>query len=120
MSTATKNLRALQASTSNAAGSTTTSSTWDLTTAFGGTMTAMVTNGATGPTVGCDFVVQVSGDNSNWKEYSRQTAGVSNSGVYSFAVEIPLGFMYARCQFTGNTGSAVTVECQGNELTSVG
>jgi hypothetical protein len=121
MATAIKTLRSLVAAgTSNAAGATTTGTTWNLTTALGGVMTANITNGATGPTIGGDFVVQVSGDGVAWKEYTRQAAGTANNGTYNFAVEIPPGVMYARPVFQTNTGQAVTVEAFGEELTSIG
>jgi hypothetical protein len=120
MATAVKTARTLQASATNGAGSTTTGTTWTLTTAFGGILTAKITNGGTGPTVGCDFVVNVSVDGTNWKEFSRQTAPTTNSAVTPFAVEIPPGVMYTQPVFTGNTVQAVTVEAFGHELTSIG
>jgi hypothetical protein len=119
--TATKTARTLVAAgTSNAAGGTTNGATWNLTTAFGGILTALLTNGATGPTVGGDFVVQVSTDGAAWKEFSRQTAPTGNNAATPFVVEIPPGVMYARPVFTGNTAQAVTVEAFGHELTSIG
>lgn len=124
MATATKALSTLQASASNSAGSSTPSTlgtgSADLTTALGGVVTAKITNGGTGPTVGCDFVVYVSGDGTNWKEFSRQTAPTTASGVFSFAVEIPAAVMYVCVQFTGNTGAAVTVEAFIQKLSSIG
>jgi hypothetical protein len=121
MATAIKNYRTLVAAgTTNAAGATTTGTTWNLTTALGGVMTANITNGAIGPTVGCDFVVQVSGDGINWKEYTRQAAGTANNGTYNFAVEIPPGVLYARPLFQTNTGQSIVCECFGQELTSIG
>jgi hypothetical protein len=120
MATAVKTARTLQASATNAAGATTNGTTWTLTTAFGGVMTGLITNGGTGPTIGCDFVVQISTDGAAWKDFSRQTAGTTLSVAYPFAVEIPPGVMYARPVFTGNTGQGVTVEAFGQELTSIG
>jgi hypothetical protein len=120
MATATKNARTLQSSASNAAGATTNGATWNLTTAFGGIITALITNGGTGPTVGCDFVVQVSTDGAAWKEHTRQTAGLVAGAAYPFSIDVPAGVMYARVQFAGNTGQAVTVEAFGHELTSIG
>lgn len=116
---ATKSATTIQSSASNGAGSTTTSSAVDLTTGYGMLITAKVTNGGTGPTVACDFVVQVSNDNSAWKEFARYTAGVANSGAYEFAVDLPMATMYARTVFTGNTGQAVTVEAFGHKLTGI-
>lgn len=119
MATVTKTLRTLQASASNTAGSTTTGTALDLTTKFGGVATMKITNGGTGPTVACDAVLEVSGDNSTFYEYSRATAGTSNSTSYTFVVEIPIGIMYLRSKFTGNTGQAVTVEAYFQEATSI-
>src|SRR5438270_5427098 len=110
MATTAKTARTLvTAGTTNVAGGTTTGATWNLTTAFGGTMTAAVTNGGTSPAIGCDFVVQVSVDGSSWKEYSRQTAPTTASLSAAFAVEIPPGVLYARPQFSGNTAQSVTI-----------
>lgn len=121
MAIATKTLRTLvAAATTNAAAATTNGTAWNLTTALGGVLTGLVTNGATAPTVGCDFVVQISGDGTTWREYSRQTAPSTASAATAFAVEIPPGVLYARPSFQSNTGQAVTVEAFGQELTSIG
>lgn len=119
MSTATKTARTFQASATNTAGSTTTGTAVNLTTALGCSLTGKITNGATGPTIACDFVVEVSNDNSDWHEWYRGTAGTANNGVYYFPVELSPPIMYARTKFTGNTGQSVTVESDGHELTSV-
>lgn len=119
MATVTKNARTIQASASNTAGGSTTGTAVDLTTAFGAAVTGKVTNGATGPTVGCDFVIEVSHDNATWYESYRVTAGVANSGSYSWTSELGMGVMYARARFTGNTGQAVTVEAYLQEATSI-
>lgn len=116
-----KTAKTFQSSASNSAGGTTTGSTIDLRTSYGCLMTSRITNGVTGPTVACDFVVQVSNDNfsSDTKEIFRATADKSNSAVTTFQFEIPASVMYARSVFTGNTGQSVTVECTGHELTQV-
>lgn len=118
---ATKTAKTFQTSTSNTSGSTTTGSAVALTTSYGCLMTATITNGATGPTVACDFIVQVSNDNfsSDTKEIFRSTSNTTNSAVSYFAFELPASVMYARSVFTGNTGQTVTVECTGEELTSI-
>jgi hypothetical protein len=117
--TATKTLRTLQSSASNSAGGTTTGSALDLRTAFGGLLLAVITNGATGPTIACDLVVEVSGDNSVWHEYVRLTSNTGNNIVTTFRAPIPETVMYVRSKFTGNTGQAVTVEAYLHELTSI-
>lgn len=120
MATATKNARTLRSSTTNTSGSSLNGSTWDLTTAFGGVMTGLITNSGGATTIPGDFVVQISVDNSAWKDYSRQTAGTASGGIYPFAVEIPAGVLYARPSFQSNTGNTVTVESFGHEISSIG
>ncbi|MBX6311898.1 MAG: hypothetical protein IRY99_03100 [Isosphaeraceae bacterium] len=115
-----KNYRTLVAAgTSNAAGSTTNGAVWDLTTALGGVLTAAVTNGSTGPTVGCDFVVQISGDGTNWVEYVRQSASTAAQTTTYFAIDLPPAVLYARPAFQGNTGQAVVIAAHGQELTAI-
>lgn len=120
MATAVKTAVTFQASASNAAGATTTGSSVDLTTAFGAILTAKITNGATGPTVAASFTTEISHDNSAWKIYSKQTAGVTNSAVYEFTVDLPPAVPYARSKFSENTGQACTVESLATKLTSIG
>ena len=111
--------RTVQASTSNGAGSTTNGTEVDNSTKYGGVLFAKITNGATGPTVGCDFVVYLGENTGTKREFSRQTAGTANNGAYEFAVEIPPGAMFINVTFTGNTVQAVTVECYFQELTTI-
>jgi hypothetical protein len=126
--TATKNLRTLQSSASNAAGGTLTSTTWGdgstgigaLTTSPGiNTVMALVTNGGTGPTVGCTVTVNISGDGlTGWKQHAQATAGTASSTAYPFEFDLPHATRYAQVVFSGNTGQAVQVEAQGHEYTS--
>jgi hypothetical protein len=111
--------RTIKASTSNGAGSTTNGTEWDNSTKYGGILAARITNGATGPTVGCDFVVYVGDATGVKREFSRQTAGTTNNGAYDFVVEIPPDAMFVNVTFTGNTAQAVTVECYAQELTTI-
>jgi hypothetical protein len=119
VATPTKTARTLQASTSNSAGATTTTSTWDLRTTFGGTITGKVTNGGTGPTVACTMIVDTSHDGTNWYERERVLCDATNSAITEWNHDLPIGIMYARMRFTGNTGQAVTVESYGQEATSI-
>jgi hypothetical protein len=116
---ATHTSRTIQASASNGAGSTTTGTAVNLTAAYGALIVANITNGGTGPTVGCDCVVQVSNDGSTYYEFSRQTAPTTNSASTDFAIELPPPVMYARVVFVGNTGQAVSVSAYLCELTTV-
>jgi len=119
VATATKTARTLQSSTSNAAGATTTGSAVDLTTALGLHVTAKVTNGATGPTVGCTFRIEISNNNSTWRPHFEAVAQTGNSVVTDWSVALGPEIMYARSVFTGNTGQSVTVEAFGHEFTSI-
>ena len=118
MSTATKTLRSIQASATNTATSTTNSTTWDARTAYGGLVSGYITNGGTGPTIGCDFNIQVSTDGTNWRDYVRSTAGLTASAIYYFGFEFGPSVMYARVQFVGNTGQSVTIFAEVHEFTS--
>ena len=109
----------LEASASNAAAATKTGTGVDLQTGYGAIVTGKITNGATGPTIGCDFVIQISFDNSAWKEFARMTASVGNNDVNEWAVDIPVAVQFVRSVFTGNTAQAVTVEALGSQITAV-
>jgi hypothetical protein len=113
-----KTSRSLVASASNGAGST-TSGTQALSTALGILINAQVTNGGTGPTIGCTVNVYTSADGSTWRLFSSVAAGTTNSAVYNFPFLIPAEAMNVKVEFTGNTGQAVTVEAIGQELTSL-
>jgi hypothetical protein len=115
---ATKTARTLQASTSNAAGATTTGTALDLTTKYGGLAQLTITNGATGPTVGCDAILEASVDNSTWYELGRATHGTSNNLAATYNFDVPPAVMHLRSKFTGNTGQAVTVVAVFHELTN--
>lgn len=116
---ATKTSVTVLASTSNTAGSSTNGTQWNTSTDYGGILFAKITNGATGPTVGCDFVVYLGESTGTKREFSRQTAPTTNSAVTEFCVEIPPSAMFVNVTFTGNTAQAVTVECYAQELTTV-
>lgn len=115
----TKTKRTLVASVSNGAGATTSGTEWNLSTMYGGILVAKITNGATGPTIGCDLVVYVGGATTEEYEFSRQTAPTTNNAVTVFVVEIPPSVLFVNLDFTGNTAQAVTVEAHGEELTTI-
>lgn len=109
----------LQASATNAAGNTTTSAVLNHTTMYGGVLLAQVINGGTGPTLPCSVRVDYSPDNSNWNTWEQGTAGISASTGYPFGWIIPLGAMYLRVVFTGNTAQGVTVSAQAYYVTGI-
>ncbi len=113
----------VQASASNTAGSTTNSSAFAV--GYGVSGVAMITNGATGPTIGCTFNLQGSSDGgSTFFTISSQLAGVTNAGVYLFPFSIGVGgangdWGHYRAQFTGNTAQTVTVQCDAESTTAL-
>jgi len=123
MATAVKTARAFQASASHASAGTTTGTGVDLRTALGCLISAHVTNPSGTITTGVDFVVDISTDNSDWHEFSRQTAGTAASTDYYFQVPVPPEAMYARTRFLNYvhaSATACTVEADGHEFTSIG
>ena len=109
----------IAAATSNAAAGTTTGTAVDLTTKYGGLITGLLTNGATGPTVQAVAYVEVSGDNTNWKQFYTVGGDIAASLATPYSCEIPPGVMYARVRVTGNTGQAVTCEAFMQTLATV-
>lgn len=108
-----KTAQTVQASASNTAGSTTTSSAFDIN--YGVSGVATIANGGTGPTVACDFIVELSSDGgTTWYEWTRQTAGTASSTTYRFPFALGIGaggdFGKYRVKFTGNTAQTVTVQ----------
>lgn len=127
--TPTKTARSIiAAGTSNAAAGT-TRGTLDLRTTFGGLLTLKITNGATGPTVGCTANILVAhnagatpaaaGAGADWKTLTSVTHIVTANAVGEWAVELSQSVMHVEVEFTGNTGQAVTVEAQFSEVTSI-
>jgi uncharacterized membrane protein len=112
----------LVASTScavGAAANTVTSTTLDNATGYGATITAKVTNGATGPTVGCTATVNISPDGSTWYFYASQTAGTILSTAYPMLFEVTTNALKIQITFGQNTGQAVTVEAQYEQTTGL-
>jgi len=125
--TLTKTARTVIASASNTAGST-TRGTVDLRTAYGGFLTAKITNGATGPTVQCtcNFLVAhtasttptAASAGSDWKTVWSFGGGTTNSAITEQTWDVPAGVMHLEVEFTGNTAQTVTVEAYFSEITN--
>lgn len=116
----TKTLKTyITAATSNIAGGTTTGTVANHSTAYGGLITAKVTNGGTGPTVGATINVYTSGDNVNFKLFASVLAGTTASTSYEYAFVLPASAMFSRVDVTGNTVQAVTCEAFCQELTTI-
>lgn len=125
--TLTKTARTVIASASNTAGST-TRGTVDLRTAYGGFLTAKITNGATGPTVQCTCNLLVAHNDSttptaasagsDWKTVWSFGGGTTNSAMTEQTWDVPTGVMHLEVEFTGNTAQTVTVEAYFSEITN--
>ena len=112
----------LQASVSNAAGGTTVGSRQNISSLFNVTVSGRVTNGLTGPTVGCKlrlYIAYTVGGTGHLITESQANTG--NDEITPFAADVPDAAVEVWSEFTGNTGSAVTVEAEGGgvELSTV-
>ena len=115
----TKAATTLQASASNAAAGTTTGTAVNLTAAYGGWLTAVITNGATGPTLPGTLTVQTSNDNTTYRDAYVFTAGITASTTYTFGVDVPWGTGWIRTKFSGNTVQAVTIAAEIGAVTAL-
>ena len=118
----TKTAQSVQASATSVVG-TPTVSAW-FTTNYGVSGVAIVTNGGTGPTIGCDFVIEVSNDGGTTPfEWTRQTAGVVAGATSRFPFALSIGggadFDSYRTRFTGNTGQSVTVQADAKTTATI-
>lgn len=112
---------AAQASASNAAAATTTGS-WIDVRSYKSSILAKITNGGTGPTIGCTARVDLSPDNGTTVYQGAGgsfLAGVVSSGAYAALFDLPEDAMYARVVFTGNTAQAVTVQADVTKVTAL-
>ena len=105
--------------TSVAAAGNATSAVVTNTTAYGITITVQAINGGTGPTVPLGVNIQVSADNTTWVLWASDQAGTVASTTYTWGYQLPPEVAYARVYATGNTGQAVTVAAQYNQITGL-
>lgn len=79
-----------------------------------------ITNGSTAPTAGCVATVQASPDGGTTYYLVGQLYGTTAASTTSTAViDIPTGATEVNVTFSGNTGSAVTVEAQLGAVTAI-
>lgn len=117
--TPSQSAHALVASTSNGAGST-TRGTFDKRGKAGAILTMKITNGGTGPTVGCTCSVLIAHNDgatptaasagADWKTLWAFGGGTSANLVTERSFRIGPEVQHVEVEFTGNTGQAVTVE----------
>jgi hypothetical protein len=121
-----KSAQTPQASTSRAAGAASTDSSWTAIN-YGVSGVMKITNGGTGPSAGCNAIIEVAQDSSGTgaMEYSRQNQGdLTASAVVTIPFGLGVGglggdFSHYRTRFSGNTGQAVTVEAQAMTTTAL-
>ena len=79
---------------------------------YGASLSAKLTNGATGPTVAGQIQIQVSQDNSEWYDFGGALVGdTANSAVVSWGgIDIPIGVEFVRIVTGSNTGQNVTAD----------
>lgn len=118
---ATKVGSTLVASTSSAAASAlnAVNGSKDLTTAYGAFITALVTNGATGPTIPTTVELDYSVDGSTWKVGQQILTATGNNVVTPLVFEISKNVMWVRIGFGGNTAQGTTVEAQIHVITAI-
>lgn len=96
------------------------SNVWDLADGYGGTLHIKITNGATGPTIAAQALVQVSPDNSNFYRFGGALiATLGNNVVTSWSIAIPPGIKYAKVTSGSNTGQNCTIRVEGSELAAI-
>lgn len=96
-----------------------TSDALDLRTGYGAIVQIKITNGATGPTVPAQCIVQTSADNSTYFAFTAPlVAGTTNSASYTWAVEIPIGVMYLKLVAGSNTAQDVTITADISNVTA--
>ncbi len=98
-----------------------TSSAVTLTTGYGASLNATLTNGATGPTVAGQIQIRLSNDNTTYTNFGGPLIGkTSNSGVSSWAgIRIPIGTQYVKIVTGSNTGQNVTAEVDISEVSTI-
>ena len=106
---------AVQASTTNAAAGTTTSSSVDCGATAGragGLLTMKITNGGTGPALECLGYVEVSHDGTDWTRVPAPVVagGTAANAVSGGTYRVQPGTRHLRTVFTGNTNQGVTVQ----------
>jgi hypothetical protein len=98
------------------------SSTVDLSAAYGAQVNIQITNGATGPTVAGQVQVQVANDTvpTLWVNYGGAlVASVTNSAVTSWSVEIPQGVAAVKIVSGSNTAQACTLDADISVVTAL-
>lgn len=109
------------AQTLTAGAGNTTSAAQDLSTTYGSQVDIQLTNGASGPTVPAQVQIQVANDVAGTLFVNfggPLVAGVANSGVSSWSIDIPIGVARLRLVAGSNTVQNVTVDADISNVTA--
>lgn len=110
--TAAKGVAALTASSTLTAGTPITSSSASFTGQDFMTVTAIITNGTTGPTLPAILTIQTSFDNTTFTNAYVFTAATTASTTYSFTQALDPAVQYVKTTFSGNTAQNCTVRSE--------
>ena len=102
-------------------GTTSVSSSLDLTNGYGATVDIKITNGATGPTAACQVQLEVSENDSDFYDFGGPLLGsTSNDAVTSWGgIAIPMATQYIRTSSGSNTAQSVTLRIDASETTAI-
>jgi hypothetical protein len=115
---ATKTARALYSGTPAATASA-DATEWNLSTAYGGFLTIVLTNGSSAPTTAPTFVVYT-GDATGVKRQLFTASGdTTASSVNSFSIAINPAVMFVNVHVTSGATNGTAFVVEGQELTSV-
>lgn len=109
----------LAAGTSVVAGTPQVGTGFANTSGYGAWITGIITNGATAPTVQCNAYIEISGDNTNWKQAAVYGGGTVANAVTPFNYNVSPKIMYYRVRFADNTVQSVTAEAFAHALLTV-
>jgi hypothetical protein len=110
----------VQASATNTAGSTTTSSYVDISSYYNVEIVGKISNGGTGPTIACTVYIEVAdSSDANPIRIGAAVGSTTNSASVTFRITVPAGSAHLRSVFTGNTGQSVTIEAYAESVTAV-
>lgn len=97
-----------------------TTTSGDYTTDYSITAMIKFTNGATGPTIAAQAIIEVSSDNTNFYQYGGAlVAGTGNNEVSTFVIKLPPDIQRVRTVTGSNTDQAVTARIEFAHITAV-
>jgi len=94
----------------------------DLSAGYGAQLDIQITNGGTGPTIAGQAQIQVANDVAGtlFTNFGGPlTGGVSNNGVSSWSIDIPIGVARLRIVSGSNTGQATTLDADISQVTGI-